>query len=195
MQIQTSPRKIFAAALFLLALLTYFWIFRGLPTPGDLSLNPPPTPSVIYDRHGVALYYFQQNRHRIPIELSEVSQAAIDATLAIEDRNFFHHHGFSITGILRALRTNLTSSSAAAGGSTITQQLVKNRLLTREKRFTRKVRELVLATWVELVFSKKEILAMYLNRRTDDPRGRTSGGPAQGSRCVQSVGGSARAGL
>ncbi len=163
MQIQTSPRKIFAAALFLLALLTYFWIFRGLPTPGDLSLNPPPTPSVIYDRHGVALYYFQQNRHRIPIELSEVSQAAIDATLAIEDRNFFHHHGFSITGILRALRTNLTSSSAAAGGSTITQQLVKNRLLTREKRFTRKVRELVLATWVELVFSKKEILAMYLN--------------------------------
>ena len=109
------------------------------------------------------LYYFYGDQHRIPISLSDVSQPAIDATLAIEDKDFHHHWGFSITGMLRAIRNNFTNRITTEGGSTITQQLVKNRLLNREKRITRKIKELVLAIWVELTFSKREILQMYLN--------------------------------
>jgi len=138
-------------------------VFGALPSPKQLILERPATSSVVYDRTGVPLYYFYKEQHRIPVPLSQISQSAIDATLAIEDRHFFHHYGFSIAGILRAIRNNYSNNSATEGGSTITQQLVKNRLLSREKRFTRKLKELLLAVWVEFVYSKKQILEMYLN--------------------------------
>ncbi len=152
-------------AVVIAALLLSFCIYflHSLPSPNKLLLEKPAASSIIYDRNGEVLYYFYGDQHRIPVTLSQISQSAIDATLAIEDQKFHHHFGFSITGMLRALRNNFRNSRATEGGSTITQQLVKNRLLSREKRVVRKIKELVLAIWVELVFTKKEILEMYLN--------------------------------
>lgn len=146
-------------------LLLFFCIrlFHDLPSPNRLALGQSAASSIIYDRKGEVLYYFYGDQHRIPVPLSQISQPAIDATLAIEDQEFHHHFGFSIKGMLRALRNNFLKNSATEGGSTITQQLVKNRLLSREKRIARKIKELVLAIWVELLFTKKEILEMYLN--------------------------------
>ncbi|GAB3282455.1 transglycosylase domain-containing protein [Parahaliea aestuarii] len=139
------------------------YLLWALPSPGQLTREPPSTSSALYDRSGAPLYYFYQDQHRIPVPLAQVSQAAIDATLAIEDQAFFHHPGFSLSGILRALLNNFSNEASLEGGSTITQQLVKNRLLSNERSIVRKLKELVLALWVELLYSKKQILEMYLN--------------------------------
>jgi len=87
----------------------------------------------------------------------------INATVAIEDKTFYDHHGFSIQGIFRALVKNIRDNELQ-GGSTLTQQLVKNRLLNSEKTLRRKARELLLAVLVESTYSKDEILQMYLNQ-------------------------------
>lgn len=158
------PKRLLAAVVLVLAVILLTLIVAVfLPSPGQLVRQQPATSSAIYDRTGVPLYYFYKSQHRIPVPLTLISQSAIDATLAIEDRHFFHHYGFSFRGILRAVYRNYSAESAAEGGSTLTQQLVKNRLLSRDKRVVRKLKELFLSIWVELVFSKKEILAMYLN--------------------------------
>ncbi|MCA9373500.1 transglycosylase domain-containing protein, partial [Candidatus Woesebacteria bacterium] len=100
--------------------------------------------------------------NRILVELSDLPPTVLQATIAIEDKNFYHHFGFDIQGIIRALTTNIQSESVV-GGSTITQQLVKNALLTPEKSVKRKVKEAILAIFTEVLYSKDEILEMYLN--------------------------------
>jgi len=101
------------------------------------------------------------------VSFKQISPNVVNAVLATEDRNFYHEYGFSITGIGRAIVLTVihrvTGSGALAGGSTLTQQLVKNAFLTQEQTATRKVRELFLAVQVEKVYSKHDILAMYLN--------------------------------
>jgi penicillin-binding protein 2A len=101
------------------------------------------------------------------VDFGQMSGNLIDAVLSTEDRNFYHEPGFSITGMARGavvtVLNRLRGSSASAGGSTITQQLVKNAFLTQEQSITRKVREIFLAVQVEKTYSKNEILAMYLN--------------------------------
>lgn len=95
--------------------------------------------------------------------LGEIPPACLNAVIAIEDQKFLEHGGFSVTGILRAVVTNLSEGRKAQGGSTITQQLVKNYFLTSEKSFRRKIRELIMSIMLETRFTKDEILETYLN--------------------------------
>lgn len=102
------------------------------------------------------------------VKYDQISQNMRDAVLSIEDRNFYKEHGFSVSGLGRAaylfVRNRLTGSHViSGGGSTITQQLVKNAYLTQEQTFTRKAKEIFLSMQVEQVYSKNQILTMYLN--------------------------------
>jgi membrane peptidoglycan carboxypeptidase len=99
---------------------------------------------------------------RTVVPLDQISDYIKDATIAAEDQYFYKHFGFDPVGILRAAFTNL-SSGEKPGGSTITQQFVKNSILTPEKTYTRKIKELILSLQMEMKFDKDEILQMYLN--------------------------------
>jgi len=148
--------------LFVLGFLTYFFIFKDLPNPNKLITRDQIVSTKIYDRHGNLLYKIYRNQNRSLVDLKEVPLPLIQATIAIEDAEFYQHHGFSPRGIFRALLRNLKGKKLY-GGSTITQQLVKNALLSPERTFRRKIREFILAILVEIKFSKDEILQMYLN--------------------------------
>ncbi len=137
-------------------------IFVDLPSPRTLTEEKQALTTRILDRNGKLLYRIYQDENRTLISLEDVSQDMINATLAIEDRDFYQHYGFSPRGIFRALFHNLRQDRVQ-GGSTITQQLVKNRLLGPEKTLKRKIKELILAVLVEVAYSKQEILEMYLN--------------------------------
>lgn len=156
--------------LLIFGFLVFWYIFRDLPSVRLLSDSPPALTTKIYDRHGTLLYQIYKDQNRSLIKLSDLPQSVIDATLAAEDKNFYHHHGFSLVGIVRAAFNNFvncklkTENCTIQGGSTITQQLVKNVLLSPEKSFTRKIKELVLAVEAESTYSKAQILEMYLNQ-------------------------------
>ncbi len=142
----------------------YFYFLKNLPTPYDLKKHQPKLTTHILDRNGQELYKIYKDENRSLVKIDELPSYLIDATVSIEDKDFWNHVGFSPTGIIRAIYHNwLATSDKFQGGSTITQQLIKNTLLTPEKTIKRKVRELILSVWVERVFSKKEILEMYLN--------------------------------
>ena len=98
------------------------------------------------------------------ISLDELPQSLIDAVLATEDRRFFSHYGLDPRGFLRAVWNNISKGRLRQGGSTITQQLVKNVFLTRKRTLTRKFRELVISFWLEAHYSKQQILEHYFNR-------------------------------
>lgn len=118
----------------------------------------------IYDRTGqVLLYDYNRDARRDVVQLSDVSPNAIQAAIAIEDSSFYEHGGIRITSIIRAIVADAFGGSLSQGGSTITQQVIKNTLLTNEKSFTRKIREWVLAIKLEQVYSKDQILEAYLN--------------------------------
>ena len=120
--------------------------------------------SKIYDRTGqILLYDFSPDAKRQTVSVEEISPYAKSAIIAIEDKNFYNHHGFVLSSFLRAVLSNLTSASFSQGGSTITQQVVKNSILTTDKTPTRKLKELILALKLEKVLTKDEILGLYLN--------------------------------
>ena len=106
--------------------------------------------------------YPQHNEDRVLIKLNKVPRPLIEALIATEDRNFYYHHGISVRGTARALMANVTGGKRQ-GGSTLTQQLVKNFYLTPERTLKRKVNEALMAVLVELHYSKEEILETYLN--------------------------------
>lgn len=118
-----------------------------------------------YDRTGEVLLWEQKGqKDRTVIESDKMSDNIKHATIALEDRNFNSHRGFDPKGLLRAVLRNSSSGNATSqGGSTITQQLVKNELLTTEKSVSRKLKELILAIEVERTYSKDQILTLYLN--------------------------------
>lgn len=133
---------------------------------GDLKAELQKT-TVVYDKDGdrAGTLYSQKGTY---VNLKKISPKLQNAVLSTEDRNFYHEYGFSIKGIIRAVVLAIKNkimgeNYIAGGGSTITQQLVKNALLSQQQTLTRKVRELFLAIEVENVYSKKEILTMYLN--------------------------------
>lgn len=156
--------KIIALVFFLAFLFFtfYFLIFKGLPSPHDLTSRPLEVSTEIYDRNGVLLYKIFKDQNRTLVSLSDIPLYVRLATLAAEDAEFYSHPGFSIKGIIRALINDIQSGELS-GGSTITQQLVKNALLSPEKTITRKIKEIILAMQVERVFTKDQILEMYLN--------------------------------
>ncbi len=145
----------------LLAYLTY--IYWGLPNPHDLTAIPSPASTKLLDRHGRLLYEIFVKERRTPIQLSTLPTYAWQATLAAEDKSFYQHGGFSIPGIARAF-INTFFHGQLQGGSTITQQLVRTALLNQNRTIRRKLREFTLSIIVETLYSKDQILEMYLNR-------------------------------
>lgn len=118
----------------------------------------------IYDRTGETLLFdLSQNIKRTIVPIEEISEHIKKATLAIEDADFYNHGGVQIRSTIRAILVNIGSLGFRQGGSTITQQVIKNSLLTTEKRISRKIKEWVLAVKLENVLTKDEILAIYLN--------------------------------
>jgi penicillin-binding protein 1B len=111
----------------------------------------------------IASYYGEDVKERRPVRVDDVPEELVEAVLAAEDRAFFHHAGLSFSGIARAMWKNVAGGEVTQGGSTITQQLVKNLYLTHERTFSRKAREAVLAVFLELRYSKRAILQAYLN--------------------------------
>ena len=118
-----------------------------------------------FDRTGeFPLFNVYENVRRTEVPLEDVSVHLRKAAVAIEDDKFYEHHGVRPVAFLRALIANTLSLSFSQGGSTITQQVVKNSLLTKDKSPIRKIKEWVLAIKLEKVLSKDEILSIYLNR-------------------------------
>ncbi len=118
----------------------------------------------IYDRTGeVLLYTIHDEVKRQVVPAEEISRHIKNAMVAIEDSEFYEHAGVKPLAMLRAFLVNLSSGGIKQGGSTITQQLIKNSLLTNEKKISRKIKELVLALKIEKVMTKEEILTLYLN--------------------------------
>ncbi|OGK13784.1 hypothetical protein A2861_00425 [Candidatus Roizmanbacteria bacterium RIFCSPHIGHO2_01_FULL_38_15] len=150
---------IIAAALF------YYFIIAGLPSPYSLKdYKVIPLSTQILDRNGKLLYEVFKEENRTPVKLNTLPKYVSEATIAIEDKDFYRHGGVSIiSGVLRAVKDMLQSGDLQ-GGSTITQQLVKSALLTPERTIQRKVKEIILALWVEKIFTKNEILELYLNQ-------------------------------
>jgi penicillin-binding protein 1B len=136
--------------------------YRGGRVAG-LNLDGDRVDSVVLDPPLLASYYGPDNQERRPVTLDEVSPDLIAAVTAAEDANFYRHAGFSLTGILRAFWVNLRGGEVRQGGSTLTQQLVKNLYLNHERTWGRKSRELVLAVLLEARYGKREILEAYLN--------------------------------
>ncbi len=167
-----SPRRrpgLWRLVLVILVWLVFFgllwvlWEARDLP---DIA-HPPPLPEparvtvLAVDGDVLATYGPAPGRALAPDRIPEVM---IQAVVATEDRRFFHHHGIDLFGILRAAWTNLRAGRLVQGGSTLTQQLAKNLFLTPERSLSRKIRELLLALYLEKKLTKREILALYLNR-------------------------------
>ncbi|MEK7188422.1 MAG: PBP1A family penicillin-binding protein [Patescibacteria group bacterium] len=160
------PKKVFFLFIISVSLIIIFifWsiIIRGLPSPFQLVTRNQRLSTKIYDRNGVLLYKIFKNENRTLVPLSQIPLNVRQAVVAIEDSDFYLHPGFSAKGIIRAIIRN-AAKGELSGGSTITQQLVKNALLTREKTISRKLKEMLLAIEVEFTFSKDQILEMYLN--------------------------------
>lgn len=140
-----------------------FWISRDLPNPNQLISREVAQSTKIYDRTGQhVLYEISGDQKRTLVDLKDIPNQVKQATIAIEDKNFYNHGGFSIWAMFRTAVTNLIFNRSA-GGSTLTQQFIKNAVLSPEKTLSRKIKELILSYRLEKKFSKDEILQMYLN--------------------------------
>jgi len=151
------------AGFFLLFLPTFTYIFKDLPLPTRLTSFTFPASTLIFDHQGQLLYEIYAEKNRVPVELANLPEHIKWATVASEDKDFYQHHGLAFRGILRAAY-NTVFRQSLQGGSTITQQLVKNALLTPERTVKRKIREAVLTIATEIIYSKDQILEMYLNQ-------------------------------
>lgn len=155
------------SALALLILLVgtgmFIWISRSLPDPNHLINRELAQSTKILDRTGeTVLYEISGEQKRTLVTLDDIPDYLEQATIVIEDKDFYKHGGFSLWAIFRTVVTN-TLTGKKAGGSTLTQQFVKNAILSTEKTYTRKIKEAILAYRMEKKFSKNEILQMYLN--------------------------------
>ncbi|MFA5136392.1 MAG: PBP1A family penicillin-binding protein [Patescibacteria group bacterium] len=170
------PVVLFGAAFALF----YFFIFYNLPSPYSLKdYKSVPLSTHIYDRNGKSLYEIYKDQNRTPIKLNKLPKYVSQATIAIEDKDFYKHKGISIvSGMLRAVKDMILKQNLQ-GGSTLTQQLVKGALLTPERTIQRKIKEIILALQVEQIFTKQQILEMYLNQI---PYGGSSYGIEEASR-------------
>ncbi len=147
------------------ALIIVTKIAKDLPNPEQFIDGQINQSTKIYDRTGETLLYEihgEEKRTIIPFE--EMPVFAKEATLAIEDQSFYQHAALDWKGTLRALITDITTGEMSQGGSTISQQLARNTFLTSEKTIKRKVKELILANWIEKKYTKDKILEIYLNQ-------------------------------
>ncbi len=163
MGLKLSGIGIVAAFLFLVGLFAYFR--KDLPNLRDISGNNIGGSIQYYDRTGEILLWEDYDAvKRIPVHDEAIDEDIKNATIAIEDKDFFNHGGFDVKGITRAAVNNATGSGSTQGGSTITQQLVKlTQNWTNERTYSRKVKELILSVELERSYTKQEILTGYLN--------------------------------
>lgn len=149
--------------LFFIYTFTLIKLAANLPAPDQISNSRNPLTTQIFDRNGKILYQFYEDKNRKLIKLEDLPTDLIHATIAMEDKNFYSHPGIDIGGMIRALKRNISGDTDLQGGSTITQQLIKNTMLTPDKTYTRKIKEIILALWAEKIYSKDEILQSYFN--------------------------------
>ena len=148
----------------IVTLLSYIFILKDLPSPTKLGRYDIAQTTKIVDRNGKLLYEIFTGQSRKLVKLSDILLSLRQATISIEDKDFYHHQGVNpIGGILRAA-SQIVLRRQLQGGSTITQQLIKSALLTPERTVTRKIKEIILAFWAERLYSKDQILEMYLNQ-------------------------------
>ncbi|MEO1288403.1 MAG: transglycosylase domain-containing protein, partial [Chloroflexota bacterium] len=148
----------------------YFYVFHGLPALNQIDAGLALPSTRIYDRHGALLYEIlppEQGRNRV-IPLEQIPDVCINATIAVEDANYWRHVGVDPVGIVRAAWINVSGGEIIAGGSTITQQTARLLLLDNEERaertVRRKLREMVLAIQLQNRYSKEHVLELYLNQ-------------------------------
>ena len=155
--------KFGSASLLLLVSAFLAYASIGLPFPGKVAATRGEA-TTIYARDGVTeLYKIRGDRNRTAIPFDQMPQCIKDATVAIEDRSFYKHQGLDPRGLARAVLVNFERGYGSQGGSTITQQLVKNALLSPEQTITRKAKELILSLEIEQIYAKDDILRLYLN--------------------------------
>jgi len=143
----------------------FAYFAKDLPNPNEIAQRRMVESTKIYDRTGkILLYDVHGEERRTVISFDEIPQIAKDATLVIEDDNFYHHFGLDWKAIARAFLANFQGKKITQGGSTITQQFIKNAILTPERTFARKIKEAILAIEMELKYSKNEIFSFYLNQ-------------------------------
>lgn len=148
----------------LFILFLFAWYAKDLPTPGKIKKRQAVSATQIFDIKGNELYAVYGDQKRIIINSNDLPKSLKEATITAEDRSFYKHHGVDLRSIVRAMYYNITGRSAfLQGGSTITQQYVKNALLDPRKTITRKIKELILTIEIEVMYNKDEILTMYLN--------------------------------
>ncbi|MDB2562911.1 PBP1A family penicillin-binding protein [Sulfurimonas sp.] len=159
--------KIFFSLL-IVGLLSPFALFAYYYAAYDYDISSlvdykPSTSSRIYDRNGDKIANVFDKKHRFYTPFDEIPPRAIEALVAIEDTTFFEHPGINVDAIFRAAIKVVRAGKAVQGASTITQQLVKNKLLTREKKLSRKIKEAIYALKLENALTKEQILERYLN--------------------------------
>lgn len=151
--------------LFGIALIAAFiYAYEEISLDADKLINyKPETSSVIMDRYGNKLAYIFKGQHRLYARYDEIPGMLIEGLVAMEDTRFFEHSGVNPDAILRAIIKDVKAGKFVEGGSTITQQLIKNKILSNEKKLARKIREAILALKIEHELSKEEIIERYLN--------------------------------
>jgi len=145
-----------------LTIFLFIWNLKDIPTPAKLARLHAAESTKILDRNGNLLYETGDQRRTV-IDKSQIPDNIKKATVAAEDTNFYHHHGIDIRGIVRAAAINILHLKVSQGGSTITQQFVKNAVLSPKRSIGRKIKEIILSLEIEQIYSKDDILAMYLN--------------------------------
>lgn len=153
---------IFFVVSILATAIAFGYFAKDLPSPTKLTDRSPNQSTKILDRNGKLLYNVYGDQNRTLVKLDKIPKDLQHATIAIEDKNFYHHKGFDFSGIARSFK-ELIVEKQLQGGSTLTQQLVKNALLTTERTVTRKIKEIILSIQIERRYSKDEILQIYLN--------------------------------
>lgn len=142
----------------------FLYAYQQVKLEADMLISySPKLSSQILDRNGKRLAYVFKDRHRLYATYDEIPGYIVEALVAVEDTKFFEHNGVNPDAILRAIYKDIIARRFVEGGSTLTQQLVKNKLLTRKKTLMRKLNEAVLAIKIENELSKEEILERYLN--------------------------------
>ncbi len=154
---------VFASLILIFIPLLFLIFLQNLPSPRLLDGAEIAQTTKIYDRNGKLLYQIYANQNRTIVPITSIPKDLINATIAIEDKDFYKNPGFDIAAIIRAAIADLSGESLQ-GGSTITQQLIKSGLLTSEVTLTRKVKEVILAFWSEQIYTKDQILQMYFNQ-------------------------------
>lgn len=142
----------------------FIYAYEEIKLDADKLINyKPEVSSIVLDRNGKQLAYIFKKRHRLYARYDELPGYLVEALVAVEDTKFFEHQGVNPDAIIRAILTDLKAGRFVEGGSTLTQQLIKNKLLSNEKKLARKIKEAILALKIEHELSKEEILEQYLN--------------------------------